>query len=147
MFDLYFDENAQDRVLLHLLRRDEVNCLTSNEADKGGTSDEEQLAFAARASRTMLTFDRADYQRLHGDWMRAGRSHAGIIIVTNSYVSTVDLHSQLMRLQAERSAHDMANAVLFIHPDALSESAHEVRTAHWPAEHLHGGDAEDLEVG
>jgi hypothetical protein len=122
VFDLYCDENVQDRVLLQLLRRSEVNCLTSNEADKGAASDQEQLAFATRSSRTILTFDRVDYQRLHGDWMRAGRSHQGIIIVTSAYVSTVDLYSQLMRLQAERSAHDMANAILFIRPTALGGS-------------------------
>jgi len=46
-------------------------------------SDEEQLAYSARHGRAILTFDRTDFLRLEGEWKRAGREHAGIVIAVN----------------------------------------------------------------
>ena len=84
MFDIYGDENAQNGILVEMLRRDGVSYLTSNEAGNGGKSDPEQLAFAAAHFRVFLTFDRVDFQRLYAEWARRGLDHAGIIILTRS---------------------------------------------------------------
>ena len=121
MFDLYGDENAQDGVLLSLLTNAGVDFLTSNEAGNRGKPDDQQLEFCAVARRVILTFDRGDFQRLHSDWMRQGRRHAGIIIVSRAQIHVTDLHIQIMRLQAERTPEQMDNALLFIGPTPLQE--------------------------
>jgi hypothetical protein len=45
-----------------------------------GRTDEEQLAFASSLGRILYTANRSDFARLHAERMRAGATHAGIII-------------------------------------------------------------------
>ena len=47
-------------------------------------SDPEQLEFAADANRAIYTRNSADSPRIHWEWVLAGRTHAGIIVVTDS---------------------------------------------------------------
>jgi len=116
-FPLYGDENAMERLLFRLLRRDGVDCLTSNDAGNSGLSDEQQLAFAAAEGRVVLTHDRVDFQRLHKQWSDRGKSHAGIIIIADQRVPAVTVHAKLIDLQREREAGEMVNAVVFIRSD------------------------------
>ncbi len=44
-------------------------------------TDEEQLEFAAREGRVLVTANKGDYTRLHWEWVAAERAHAGIVIV------------------------------------------------------------------
>ena len=121
MFPLYLDENAQDTVLTRLLRGDGIDCLLSNEAGNAGLSDEGQLTFAQTAGRTLVTFDRGDFQRIHGHWMRRGQSHAGILIVTRADMPAGAIHRAIMALQRERTAEQMKEAILFLSPPAPEE--------------------------
>ena len=121
MFDLYGDENAQNKILINLLRRDGVDFLTSNEAGKGGAPDNDQLEFCSQQQRVILTLDRGDFQRLHAEWMRSGRDHAGIIIVTRSVFWPPSVHLLIMRLQRERTPEQMRNAILFLSPTPTEE--------------------------
>ncbi len=114
MFPLYLDENAQDGILVALLRRDEVDCLTSNDAGNGGLSDEDQLKFASSTGRAILTFDKGDFQRLHGVWMSRGRTHRGILVVTSAWLSPQVVHAEVMRLQFATSAEEIANGIRYI---------------------------------
>jgi predicted nuclease of predicted toxin-antitoxin system len=120
-FPLYDDENAMERILFGMLVSAGVDCLTSRDAGQDGKSDPDQLAFASSLGRAIVTYDRADFQRLHSQWMRAGRSHAGIIVITKSRVATGVLFSKLMQLQAVHDAQGMMNAILFIGPRPLEE--------------------------
>ncbi len=97
-----------------MLRSAGVDCITANEAGLNGSDDPDALAFAANAGRTVITHDRADFQRVHTEWMLAGRSHAGVVVVTDSWMPVSALHAAIMRLQAERDAASMVNAILFI---------------------------------
>lgn len=45
-----------------------------------GAPDEEQLAFAAAARRVLYTSNARDFDRLHYEWVAAGRTHAGVVI-------------------------------------------------------------------
>jgi hypothetical protein len=51
------------------------------EAGKSGEPDDTQLAYATDLDRVLLTYDRQDFRRLHQQWRRAGRVHAGIITI------------------------------------------------------------------
>jgi hypothetical protein len=44
--------------------------------------DDDQLEFAARAGRAILTFNTLDFPRLDAQWKAANRRHAGIAVST-----------------------------------------------------------------
>ena len=93
-----------------------VDCLTSNEAGNGGISDEAQLAFASAAGRAIVTHNMKDFLQLHAEWANAGRDHAGIIVITAQRTAPRVVFAKIIELQQERSAKEMANAILFIGP-------------------------------
>lgn len=62
------------------LRARGVDVLRVQEAGTQGDNDEKQLALAVRLERTMVTFNRGDYARLHKEYMLSGRHHCGIIV-------------------------------------------------------------------
>ena len=68
----YMDQHFPGPVSRGLARRG-VDVLTTQEADRCGLPDPEQLAFATAEGRVMVTFD-PDFQALH----QAGVDHAGI---------------------------------------------------------------------
>ena len=79
MAAIYANENFPRQVVEGLRRRGH-DVLTTQEAGNAGRGvpDEEVLAFAVQASRTVLTLNRRDFIRLH----REGPDHAGIIVCT-----------------------------------------------------------------
>ena len=76
---LYFDRHIVARLALDLRSRG-FDVLTTEEAGLDTAPDEEQLAFATRERRAILTFNLRDFAPLHAEWLSAGRSHAGIIV-------------------------------------------------------------------
>lgn len=77
--ELYTDEDV-DVLIADLLRARGFNVLTTRDAGRLHATDEEQLAFAAAAQRTLLTHNRNDFEALHRAYLSAGKDHAGIII-------------------------------------------------------------------
>lgn len=54
--------------------------LTTQQAGMDTAGDEDQLVFAAKEGRAILTFNIRDFAALQQQWMHAGRSHAGVIV-------------------------------------------------------------------
>jgi hypothetical protein len=77
---LFSDENFDRNVVLEL-RRLGHDVLTAHEAGRANQRipDVDVLAFATLLGRAVLTFDRRDYGRLHGQ----SPVHAGIITCTD----------------------------------------------------------------
>jgi hypothetical protein len=76
---VYLDEDVHGAVAAGLRRRG-FEVLTTIDAGRSGTSDAEQLEFAAAETRVLVTFNRGDFARLHADYLVSGRSHAGIVV-------------------------------------------------------------------
>jgi predicted nuclease of predicted toxin-antitoxin system len=76
---LYFDRHIMTRLAIDLRGRG-FDVLTTEEAGQDTASDEEQLVFATKESRAILTFTLRDFAPLHEQWQTAGRAHAGIIV-------------------------------------------------------------------
>lgn len=49
-----------------------------------GTTDEEQLRYAAAQGRCIVTRDRRDFARLTAEFMARGEAHAGVLLVPES---------------------------------------------------------------
>ena len=72
-FRLYLDEHVHPAVGEHL-RRLQHEVLTTQEARRPATSDEEQLAFAAVENRVIITYDCADFAQLDASGKLQGGS-------------------------------------------------------------------------
>ena len=82
MIPLYLDEDSVRGSLVRGLRANGIDVVTTVELRRLGADDEDQLRFAASQGRTIYTANVADFHRLHTEWLRAGRHHAGIIVLS-----------------------------------------------------------------
>ena len=80
MIALYLDEDSKDRDLIAAIRRRGLDVISSGEADMDGAADSRQLEYATSLGRSILTANVRDFARIHGEWLVAGRSHAGLIL-------------------------------------------------------------------
>ena len=64
---LYLDEDAQRTTLIRALRARQIDVMTASEAGNMGVSDAEQRVFAASQGRTVFTFNRGDFAKLHAE--------------------------------------------------------------------------------
>ena len=109
---LYLDEDAQRTSLVRALRARRIDVLTANEAGKIGISDAEQLAFAVSQNRTVFTFNRGDFAKLHAEYLQCGQDHSGIIVSDQLEISVVI--RRLLRLLDGRSAGDIRDWLEFL---------------------------------
>ena len=77
-------------------------------------TDEEQLEFAQQQARVLISFNGADFCRIHSEWMARGRSHAGMVIVPQQRYSIGERLRRLLKLVAARTAEDMQDRLVFL---------------------------------
>jgi len=78
--------------------------------------DEDQLDYAARQGRAILTFNVGDFYERDAAWRAAGRAHGGIIVSAE----ITDLGVLLRRVQHHLDTHVPAaqyNTILWLAPD------------------------------
>jgi predicted nuclease of predicted toxin-antitoxin system len=119
---LYFDNDSLNRAVVSGLRGVGIDVLTTEEASRQRASDTEQLAFATWEQRMIFTADRADYTRLHGQWMRAGRTHAGIIVRINQQLAIGQQIRALRAICDNLVPEDAANRLEFLENWLLSDT-------------------------
>jgi hypothetical protein len=95
-----------------ILRSSGFDAISTPEAGRLGSIDEDQLAWAAGEARVLVTFNVADFARLHHDWMTRGRSHAGLVVSQQRPLG--DLIRRLLRLGRTLSADDMCNRLEYL---------------------------------
>ena len=79
MISLYLDEDSKHSQLISAIRRRGWDVVGSGEAGMDGEADSRQLEYAVRLGRPLLTGNIRDFGRLHGEWLRDGRAHPGLI--------------------------------------------------------------------
>src|SRR5512145_3331685 len=77
--ELYLDEDV-DVLVADLVRARGFSAITTREAGELGNSDIAQLNYAVSQQKTLLTHNRADFEKLAQDYFTAGQVHYGIII-------------------------------------------------------------------
>jgi predicted nuclease of predicted toxin-antitoxin system len=60
----YFDENIQ-AALADALKTRGIDVVTTREAGNAGIEDIRQLAYAAEKNRTLLSYNKRDFARIH----------------------------------------------------------------------------------
>lgn len=81
---LYLDEDVPVQIAPPL-RHAGFDVLTTREAGRLRTEDPDQLAFAARERRVLVTFNRDDFVRFTKQFAAEGAPHAGVLILSRSF--------------------------------------------------------------
>jgi predicted nuclease of predicted toxin-antitoxin system len=98
--------------LADLLRARGFSVLTTRDAGRLRATDEEQLAVASAAQRTLVTHNRADFEALHLAYFSAGKDHAGIIIARRHPAQ--DIAQRLLIILNAVTADEMQNQLRYI---------------------------------
>jgi uncharacterized protein with PIN domain len=107
----YIDEDAMSSALTRALRMRGFDVETAQELGMRGIPDEVHLQYAASQGRTLFSFNRRDYIRIHGEWLTAGRTHSGIILLGRR---KHDIGSQLRGLLGMAETRGQAGMVDFL---------------------------------
>jgi len=78
---LYLDEDVHT-FIAHALRLRGWDVLTTQEAERRGADDLDQVNFATSRGRAILSYNVRDFTRLHYELIGSGRTHAGILAAT-----------------------------------------------------------------
>ena len=111
---LHLDEDADAHALLNGLRHRGWDVSSSREQDLLRYSDDEQLVWAADRERALFIYNASDFCRLHAEFMRQGRHHAGIIIGDQQTASVGEEIRRLMRISEVKTAADMKDNLEFL---------------------------------
>lgn len=108
---MYTDEDV-DVLIAVLLRARGFSVLTTRDARRLRATDEEQLAFATAAQRTLVTHNRVDFEALHHAYLSAGKDHAGIIIARRHPAQ--EIVQRLLIILNAVTADEMQNQLRYI---------------------------------
>ena len=111
---IYIDEDAMDSDLVAALRSRGTVVQTVLDAGLIEKPDDEQLAFAVANECVLYTFNVSDFYRLHTEWVRLGREHAGMILAPQQRFSIGEQLRRILRLRAAVTTGSMRNRVEFL---------------------------------
>lgn len=118
---LYLDEDSMNRALLLAPRPRSIDVVTMNEVQSQGVTDEAQLLWAAANRRAIWTYNIRDFSQLHKQLPSSDRSHAGIIMMRQSFSIGELLHG-LSTLVASVTAADRQNGEVYLRKNSQSET-------------------------
>jgi len=111
---IHLDEDADAHALLNGLRHRGWDVTSSRERGILRCSDEEQLVWAAGQGRALFTYNASDFCRLHSEFLRKGRCHAGIIIGDQQTASIGEEIRRLIRISDAKTAVEMKDNLEFL---------------------------------
>ncbi|NQS89174.1 DUF5615 family PIN-like protein [Patescibacteria group bacterium] len=79
---LYLNENVPIR-LVDILSHNGITAIHTVSISNQGASDEFQLEYAANQKYMLVSHNRRHFRRLHTKWMREGRLHHGILVMSH----------------------------------------------------------------
>jgi hypothetical protein len=111
---IHLDEDADAYSLLNGLRHRGWDVSSSREQKLLQYSDQAQLNWAFTQGRVLYTYNVSDFCRLHAEFLRQGRPHAGIIIGDQQTTSIGEELRRLTRICDAKTADEMKNNLEFL---------------------------------
>ena len=111
---LYLDEDVEAHALIRALRGRGVDVTTTSESGLTETSDEAQLLWTTQEGCVLLTYNAADFCRLHARFMKQGLHHAGIIIAEQQRHRVGEMMRSLLRLRVAMETEAMTDRLEFL---------------------------------
>ncbi|HEV8713218.1 MAG TPA: DUF5615 family PIN-like protein [Candidatus Binatia bacterium] len=109
--ELYLDEDV-DVLVADLVRARGFQVITTQEAGQVSEGDVEQLADAVSQQKTLLTYNRVDFEMLAQQYFAAGQTHHGIIIAVRRL--PYEIARRLLTILNHVTADEMENQVRYI---------------------------------
>ena len=110
----YLDEDAMARGLVRGFEARAIDVVTAFDAGMQGQADEPQLECATRLGRVLFTFNVDDFCRLHANFQRAARRHAGIVVARRQRFTLGEQVHGLARLTSDLTAEQIVDRLLFL---------------------------------
>ena len=111
---LYVDEDASEQAVVRGLLARGIDVMTTAEAGRLGTTDAEQLAFAAESNRTIYTFNVADFARPHRQYLEQGLRHSGIVVVPDQRCSVGEKIRRVAKFIRSVTSEEMVNRMEYL---------------------------------
>ena len=108
---IYLDEDVH-HLIAHALRLRSWEAITTFDAGRQGSTDLEQIRFAADNSYVILSYNVSDFPRLHYEIVGAGDHHAGIIVATQE--DPAANARTMLALVSTFSAEDFTNQLIYL---------------------------------
>jgi hypothetical protein len=108
---LYLDEHIQ-LALAEALRARGVDVLTTQEVGNVGLGDLGQLTFATESKRSLFSYNKRHFAKIHYEWMDLKTPHRGIILSDQLAIGTV--LRRLMKLYFSLNSEDMKNRLEYL---------------------------------
>jgi predicted nuclease of predicted toxin-antitoxin system len=109
--DLYLDEDV-NVLLADMIRARGFGVMTTQEAGRMGSSDREQLAFAASQGKTILTHNRVHFETLARTYCKEKKPHSGLIIAVRRRPK--ELARRVLIVLNSLTADEIANQLRYI---------------------------------
>lgn len=94
------------------LRRHGYDAVSTPEVGRLTEDDSSQLEWAASQERVLMSFNVGDFVRIHGEWLRSGRHHAGLIVSEQRPLG--ETLRRLLSLATALSAEEMRDRLEFL---------------------------------
>jgi predicted nuclease of predicted toxin-antitoxin system len=117
---LYLDEDV-DPLLAEILRDRGLDCTSTHESGNRGHTDFDQLVFATRQERAILTFNVKDFVPLAQEFVAAGRNHSGIIV--SDHLPFRELLRRILILLHKQAHDDLTDKLLWLQDYKNPESS------------------------
>lgn len=111
IFKFYLNEDVNVG-LAEALKRRGFDALTVRDAKYFGLTDEEQLKFASKQKRIIITCNRKHYIQLHKEFRRRKFFHCGIII--SEQLPVGEFLRRVLNLCSSVSTEDMRNRLEYL---------------------------------
>lgn len=95
---LYLDENIS-QLVAKKLREKGYDVVSVHENHTQSKSDTEQLELAIEEERAIVTYDLVDFTDLAKEYIAKGKSHCGIILVSNKTIPQDNLKKLIVSLE------------------------------------------------
>jgi hypothetical protein len=108
---VYLDEDVH-HLIAHALRLRSWEVLTTVDAGRQGSTDLEQIHFAADNGYAILSYNVSDFPRLHYEITGAGGHHAGIIVATQEHPAANA--RTILELVSTFAAEDLIDQLIYL---------------------------------
>ena len=109
--ELFLDEDVHSG-LAHALRKRGYDAIHTQELDRKGLSDSNQLLFTIQQERCFFTFNVKDFVILHNQHVKSRKEHWGIIV--SKQLPFRETMSKLLRLLQCTPKETMRNNIEFL---------------------------------
>ena len=110
----YFDDNCSDTDVVRGVRSAGIFVSTSLDANLYGAEDPDHLEHAAASDLVVVTGDQKDFTRLNAQWLYAGRTHSGIVIIQQQRFDVRQQIRRLTRIYREAGEYGLRDRVEFL---------------------------------